>query len=141
MILDKVQGFDLGADDYLTKPFKLEELLARIRALLRRPKSVQNEIVNIGNLSIDSKKHLVVIGDKEINLTLKEFMILEYLAKHAGEVVTRTKLLEHVWDMNADPFSNTIEAHISTLRKKLTSNNFPKDNIQTIPGRGYKICN
>jgi DNA-binding response OmpR family regulator len=134
----KADLLNIGADDYLTKPFSLEELIARIRALLRRPRNIENDTRWIDDLLLDSKKHLVKRGDKRIYLTLKEFMLLEYLIQNVGLVVTRGMILEHVWDMNADLFSNTIETHISNLRRKIDQAG-KKKLIKTIPGRGYKI--
>lgn len=134
----KADLLNMGADDYLSKPFSLEELLARIKALLRRPKNTAEEEILVDNLIVDSKKHLVSRGKARIHLTIKEFMLLEYLAQRVGEVITRGMILEHVWDINADPFSNTIEAHISNLRKKI---DLPGERklIYTVPGRGYKM--
>lgn len=134
----KVELLNLGADDYLTKPFSFKELLARIKALLRRPKAIENCIIRIGDLTIDVAANKVMVGKKEVYLTRKEFMLLEYLMKNKGVVVSRGMLLEHVWDINADPFSNTIESHILNLRKKIKYKG-NRDIIQTIPGRGYKI--
>jgi len=133
----KVDLLNAGADDYMTKPFSLSELLARIRALLRRPKALEGERFALGDILVDGKKHLVKRGEHEIYLTRKEFMLLEYLLRNHGSVVSRGMIMEHVWDMNADPFSNTIESHIRSLRRKLET---PRHKfIQTIPGRGYKI--
>jgi len=134
----KADLLNSGADDYLTKPFSLEELLARIRALLRRPNQIKNDILKIDDLIIDTKKHVVKRGEKIIYLTMKEFMLLEYLIRSKGAVQSRAIILEHVWDMNADLFSNTIEAHISNLRRKIDTKG-KKKLIHTIPGRGYKI--
>lgn len=135
---EKIDFLETGADDYLTKPFSFQELLARIRALLRRPRKAENEILGIDNLIVDTKKHRVTRGQKEIYLTRKEFMLLELMLKHCGEVLSRGMIFEHVWDINADPFSNTIETHIRSLRRKLEYKN-QKKIIKTIPGRGYKI--
>ncbi len=134
----KASLLNCGADDYLTKPFSLEELVARVKALLRRPKKMELSRLVCGDLEIDSDEHSVKRASKEIHLPLKEFMLLEYLAKNAGRVVTRSEIIEHVWDMNADLFSNTIEAHVSNIRKKI---DIPgKSNlIHTISGRGYKM--
>lgn len=134
----KADLLNIGADDYMSKPFSFEELSARIRALLRRPKEIKTNVFKIDDLVIDDKKHTVERDGKKIYLTVKEFMLLEYLAKNSGDVVSRGMILEHVWDMNADPFSNTIEAHISNLRRKIDSANKRKL-IYTVPGRGYKI--
>lgn len=134
----KVDLLNAGADDYLSKPFSFEELLARIRALLRRPKKIESEIFKIDDLSVDVKKHLVRRGKKDIYLTKKEFLLLVYLLKNQGIVISRGMLIEHVWDMNADPFSNTIESHILNLRKKIDLKS-KKKLIYTISGRGYKI--
>ena len=136
---DKVNLLNLGADDYLTKPFSFDELLARLNALLRRPKQVQNQVLEIKNLKLDCHNHLVFRDGKIIPLSRKEFMLLEYLIKNQGNVLTRRMIMEHVWDMNADPFSNTIESHIVSLRKKIE----PAGSIKlilTIPGMGYKIA-
>jgi DNA-binding response OmpR family regulator len=137
-ISSKVELLNAGADDYLVKPFSYEELLARVYALLRRPKQVQNEVLTIGDLVLDTRAHKVTRGDKLLYLTRKEFMLLEYLIKNQGVVLTRGMIMEHVWDMNADPFSNTIESHILSLRKKIDNKSAEKL-IQTVPGRGYKI--
>lgn len=134
----KVELLNKGADDYMTKPFSLEELLARIRALLRRPHYVSSEVLTIDDLVMDTKRHTVKRGEKEIYLTRKEFMLLEYLLKHRDSVVSRGMIMEHVWDMNADPFSNTIESHILNVRKKISAKG-KKNLIHTLPGVGYKI--
>lgn len=134
----KVDLLNAGADDYMTKPFSLEELLARIRALLRRPKQIESEVLSIEDLVIDVKRHTVRRANKEIYLTRKEFVLLSYLLKNAGAAMSRGMIMEHVWDMNIDPFSNTIESHILSLRKKVDAK-AKKKLIQTVPGIGYKI--
>jgi DNA-binding response OmpR family regulator len=134
----KVALLNAGADDYLTKPFALEELFARIHALLRRPQPVQNFELEIADLKVDVRKHSVRREGREIYLTRKEFMLLEYLARNRGTVLSRAMIMEHVWDMNADPFSNTIESHILSLRRKIDTKGLVKL-IHTVPGRGYKI--
>ncbi|NIQ14771.1 MAG: response regulator [Candidatus Dadabacteria bacterium] len=134
----KVDLLNAGADDYLIKPFSLDELLARIRALLRRPKQIESEIIQIYDLILDSNKQTVTRAGKEIELTRKEFSLLQYLMKNQGTVLSRGMILEHVWDMNADPFSNTIESHIMSLRRKIKSEG-SKELIRTVKGRGYKI--
>lgn len=136
--LKKAELINMGADDYITKPFSFEELLARIRALLRRPKSLTKDVIKIGDLKIDIQGHTVYLKGKKIDLTVKEFMLLEYLARNKGKVVTRGTLLEHVWDMNAELFSNTIEVHISRLRGKINPSG-TKKLIHAVPGRGYMI--
>lgn len=135
----KVELLNIGADDYLTKPFSFQELVARIKTLLRRPAPIKNDLLQIDDLNLDLRKNLVTRGQEEIRLTRKEFMLLEYLLRNPGLVLSRSMIMEHVWDMNADPFSNTIEAHILSLRKKIKTKNSQKELIHTIPGRGYKI--
>jgi len=141
VLSDPHQKSDLlnaGADDYLVKPFSFTELLARIRALLRRPSAVVGETLVVGDLVLDTRSHSVQRGGKSITLTNKEFALLEYLMRNAGAVLTRGMLMEHVWDMNVDPFSNTIESHIASLRRKIEPPKRAKL-IRTVSGRGYKI--
>ncbi len=133
---DKVVGLDAGADDYLAKPFAFKELLARIHALLRRPKQTSPLILTSGNISINTTSRLVTYKDKPVSLTLKEFMVLEYMMRNLNKVVTRDELYSHAWDFADSSFSNTVDVHIKNLRKKI------KDNakiIQTIRGVGYKM--
>ena len=139
-IFTKVELLNAGADDYLGKPFSFDELLARIQAVLRRPKHVDSEVLSADNdnLVLDSKRHKLVHNGEEIYLSRKEFMLLDYLMRNPGIVLSRGMLLEHVWDMNTDPFSNTIESYIMSLRKKLEKGKKVKL-IHTIPGRGYKF--
>lgn len=134
----KIDLFNLGVDDYLTKPFRFEELLAHIRAILRRPPKRDNQILKIDDLTIDVDRHLVKRGRQVITMTRKELSLLEYLLKNRGRVISRTTIMEHVWDANADPFSNTIESHITNLRRKI---NLPgkKELIHTVSGLGYKV--
>ena len=134
----KVDLLNAGADDYLTKPFSIDELNARIKALLRRPKEIESEDLRIDDLFLDLNRHIITRGEKEIYLTKKEFTLLQYLLRNKGIVLSRSMIMEHVWDMNVDPFSNTIESHIMSLRKKL---DLPKHKklIHTVSGRGYKI--
>ena len=134
----KVELLSMGADDYLTKPFSFEELTARVRSLLRRPRNAVAEKLIAGDLTLDSQTQGVVRGQKSIYLTRKEFLLLEYLMRHKGSVVSRGRLLEHVWDLDGDPFSNTIETHICNLRKKIHNVRKPQL-IENVPGRGYKL--
>jgi DNA-binding response OmpR family regulator len=134
----KVELLNAGADDYLTKPFSFQELKARINALLRRPQQLQTNTFTLSDLTVDILRHRVMRGGKEIYLTRKEFALLEYLLRHQGIVVSRGMIMEHVWDSEGDPFSNTIEAHILNLRKKIDAAS-KKKLIHTIPGRGYTI--
>jgi len=133
----KVELLNCGADDYLTKPFSFEELKARIKSLLRRPHKIEDTIIKIGNLILNKNTHEVTRNNKRINLTRKEFALLELLMSNLGKIVTRVDMIEHVWDINADPCSNTLEAHILNLRKKIGDEK--KHLIRNIPGRGYKI--
>lgn len=133
----KVELLNLGADDYVTKPFSFDEVLARIRALVRRPRAVQPNVVRHGHITLDVLRQKVFLKDREeVYLTRKEFVLLEYLMRHEGIVVTRGMLLEHVWDGTLDLFTNTIETHILALRKKVERPGVPKV-IHTISGRGY----
>ena len=133
---DKVKGLDAGADDYLAKPFAFKELLARIHALLRRPKQVSPKVLNARDININTTSRVVTYKNKIISLTLKEFMVLEYLMRNLGKVVTRDELYSHAWDFADSSFSNTVDVHIKNLRKKINDNG---KIIQTIRGVGYKI--
>lgn len=134
----KVQLLNAGADDYLTKPFSVSELLARIRSLLRRPKKLIKNIISFDGFQLDNKKQIIIKDDREIYLTRKEFILLEYLLLNRHRIVSRGELVEHVWDQEANIFSNTIETHILNLRKKL-ANKTSKSTIKTYSGRGYGI--
>jgi len=137
---DKIKGLDQGADDYLTKPFSFEELLARIRALLRRPPHITDKtVLQCSNLKLDLIKRQTWAGDQEISLSQKEFALLEFLMRHAGEVVSRTAIAEHVWDLHFDPMSNTIDVYINFLRKKIGETP-SKSKIETIRGTGYRLA-
>ncbi len=136
---DKIKGLDSGADDYLTKPFSFEELLARLRALLRRPRDREEKtLLKVGPVEMDLISRHVRIRGEEINLSQKEFSLLEFLMRHQGEVVSRTQIAEHVWDMHFDPMSNTIDVYINFLRKKIDGTKGPS-RIETIRGAGYRL--
>jgi len=136
---DKIIGLDAGADDYLPKPFDLNELLARVRALLRRSqRKFTGEVIQVANLTIDTTTHEVKRAGKIIPLSNKEYKLLEYFMRHAEEVITRQQILDHVWESDVDPFSNTVEVHVRFLRQKIDQN-FSKKLIKTIRGTGYKI--
>lgn len=132
----KVRLLNAGADDYMTKPFTLSELLARIRALMRRPQKVLGDMLTLDTLILDAERYIVTRNEKEIYLPRKEFALLEYMLRNQGKALSRGMIMEHVWDENADPFSNTIESHILSLRKKIDTPGETKL-IHTLPGRGY----
>lgn len=134
----KIEALTRGADDYLTKPFHFDELRARVKALLRRPKSIQDPIVTVGELTINTEKRTVERNGESLYLTRKEFNLLEYLMKNRDIAVSRSMIMDHVWNAHGDPFSNTVEAHILNLRKKINAGN-KRDLIKNIPGRGYII--
>ena len=135
---DRVRGLDTGADDYLTKPFSFRELLARMRALLRRSKVIHLDQYTVSDLVIDTRSQTVVRSGIPISLTTKEYALLEYLARNTGKVVGRAEIAQHVWDENYDPFSNVIEVHMNRLRRKLEINGPPL--IQTRRGAGYLLA-
>lgn len=136
--LTKVEALNLGADDYLAKPFSLVELLARVRALLRREKQIVGPKLRVGELEMDIIAHSVNRAGKRIELNRKEFALLEYLMRNPGITLTRSMILEHVWDMNADPFTNTVDVHIRFLREKIDVGR-RKKLLKTVHGFGYKI--
>jgi two-component system copper resistance phosphate regulon response regulator CusR len=135
---DRITGLDSGADDYLTKPFEVAELLARLRALLRRGHVVRPAAIAVADLVIDTRAHSVVRGGQKIELTAKEYALLEYLARERGRVLTRAEIAEHVWDENFDPMSNLIDVNINRLRRKI-DDGFPEPLIHTRRGEGYVL--
>jgi len=137
-VKDKVVGLDSGANDYLTKPFSFEELLARIRVLLRKDQTATPTKLKVDDLVLDLLTHKVSRAGKEIPLTNKEYALLEYLMRNAGSIVTRTMISEHVWDINFDTFTNVIDVYVNYLRNKIDKG-YKKKLIHTIRGRGYMI--
>jgi DNA-binding response OmpR family regulator len=135
-IEDRLTGFEAGADDYLTKPFSFRELLARLHALLRRDSQLRPDILEIADLVVDSAGHKVSRADQEIQLTAKEYALLEYLARRTGQLVSRGEIAAHVWDDSFDPFSNAIEVYINRLRKKIDEQHTTKL-LHTRRGEGY----
>ena len=133
---DRITGFDAGADDYLTKPFSFRELLARIRALLRRDSQLRPDVLEIADLVVDSASHRVARANKEVQLTAKEYALLEYLARRRGQLVSRAEIAAHVWDDSFDHFSNTIEVYMNRLRKKIDGDHATKL-LHTRRGEGY----
>jgi DNA-binding response OmpR family regulator len=133
---DVVRGLDAGADDYLSKPFRFEELLARMRALVRRGGAERMEVLQFGDIALDRLKHFATVGGKKLDLTAKEFQLLEYFLLHPEEVVRRTTLLEKVWDMHFDPESNVVDVHVGNLRRKLARAT-TLEAIETVRGVGF----
>jgi DNA-binding response OmpR family regulator len=135
---DRVRGLDVGADDYLVKPFALAELSARLRALLRRETRGSSSVVQVADIVLDTARQVVRRGRRELSLTLKEFALLRYLMSKPGHLVPAEELLEHVWDENADPFTQTVRVTVGTLRRKLSVDGEPQL-LETVVGRGYRL--
>jgi heavy metal response regulator len=135
-IEDKVLGLDSGADDYLTKPFAFQELLARVRALLRRRAEADSPLLQVADLALDPATRFVSRGDEKIELTAKEFALLAYFMRNPGRVLTRTMIAEHVWDYDFDPMTNVIDVYVNYLRKKIDAGREAKL-IHTVRGVGY----
>ncbi len=138
-IRDKVEGLNSGADDYLVKPFSFEELLARVRALMRRPQESLGNILAVGNLTLDPVSHVVERDGSSIDLTSTEFSLLEYLMRNQARVLSKTNIINHVWDFDADVLPNTVEAYVGYLRAKIDKPFSAPDLIKTVRGFGYKI--
>jgi DNA-binding response OmpR family regulator len=136
---DRVTGLDSGADDYLVKPFELRELLARMRALLRRPQEVRPAVLRVADLELDTAGHTAARGGRRIRLTAREYALLELLVSRAGQMLDREEIAEHVWDENYDPFSNVIEVYIRRLRRKIDDGHTLRL-IHTRRGAGYVLC-
>ena len=134
---NKVTTLNMGADDYLVKPFSFEELLARIRALLRRPPQTISTELKVQDLTLNNVTRKVVCNNKEIKLTVKEFAMLEYLMRHPNQVINRSQILDHLWGYDFDSFSNVVDVHIKNLRKKINNNR--RKILETIRGIGYRI--
>jgi two-component system copper resistance phosphate regulon response regulator CusR len=135
---DRVAGLDTGADDYLVKPFDFEELLARVRALLRRKEALYPQVITVADLSVHTRSRRASRGGKDLDLTAKEYALLEYLARRTGEVVGRAEIADHVWDENFDPFSKVIEVFIQRLRRKIDNGQSVRL-IHTRRGEGYML--
>lgn len=138
-VQDRITGLDIGADDYLTKPFAVTELLARLRALMRRGHVVRPATIQIGDLRLDTRAQRATRGGRELGLTGKEYALLEYLAREQGRVVSRAEIAEHVWDENFDPLTNLIDVHINRLRRKVDTGFSPRL-IHTRRGAGYMLA-
>jgi two-component system OmpR family response regulator len=137
-VADRIRGLDAGADDYLVKPFSFGEMLARLRALIRRGASERPSVLEVDDLVLDPATHIVTRGGTDVDLSPKEFALLEFLMRHAGEVVSRPRILEHVWDVNFDSFSNVVDVYVGYLRRKLEQP-FDRPLIRTVRGVGYRL--
>jgi two-component system OmpR family response regulator len=135
---DRVAGLDSGADDYLTKPFSFTELFARLRALMRRAAGERPAVLRAGDLSLDPATRKVARGTRAIDLTAKEFALLEYFLRHPGEVLTRSRIIEHVWDFAYEGDSNVVDVYVRYLREKI-DRPFDRESIETVRGTGYRL--
>lgn len=137
-VQDRVTGLDAGADDYLVKPFAFQELLARLRALARRPAEWQTSLLRIADLALDTRSHEIWRGTQRIDLSAREYRLLEFMMRHPGHVLTRTQIAEHVWGLDFDAQSNVVDVYIRYLRRKV-DDGFERQVIQTVRGVGYKL--
>jgi two-component system OmpR family response regulator len=133
-LADKLKGLDTGADDYLTKPFEVKELVARVRALIRRAADKPDPVIRLGAIEVDTSARTVRKGGRPVELTGKEYAVMELLALHRGELVTRTKIYDHIYDDDGDTLSNVVDVFVARLRKKLG-----KDIVETCKGQGYRV--
>ena len=137
-IEDRIQGLDVGADDYLVKPFSFDELAARVRSLLRRDSGQTGSVIEIGPLKVDTSRHIAKRGERALELTSKEFTLLRYFMSKPGQVISQSELLDHVWDEHADPVTNTVRVTVGTLRRKISVDD-EIDLIETVVGSGYRL--
>ncbi len=135
---DRVKGLDVGADDYLVKPFSFVELAARLRALTRRGKQARPALIAVGDLRLDPASHLAWRGDTELNLSPKEFALLELFMRHPGEVITRTRIIDSIWDFAFDGVSNVVDQYVAYLRRKIDKP-FDRQDLETVRGVGYRL--
>ena len=138
-VADRITGLDTGADDYLVKPYSVRELIARLRALLRRPEAALPTVHRVADLELDTARRVARRGGRGIELTTKEFVVLEYMMRNAGRVLTREQISEHAWDANYDPFSNVIDVYVARLRRKVDVADEPPL-IETVRGAGYRLA-
>ena len=138
-VRDRVEGLNAGADDYLVKPFSFEELLARVRALLRRPSETKSNILSVGDLKLDTTNYEVSRAGKPISLSSKEFALLEYMMRNAGQVLSKDNLIAHVWNFDADILPNTVEVYVGYLRNKIDKPFRGKPLLKTLRGFGYRL--
>ena len=137
-IEDRIQGLDVGADDYLVKPFSFDELAARVRSLLRRDSGQTGSVIEIGPLKVDTSRHIAKRGERALELTSKEFTLLRYFMSKPGQVISQSEVLDHVWDEQADPVTNTVRVTVGTLRRKISFDD-EIDLIETVVGSGYRL--